>query len=102
MTGRKFSEKEKKFRAMLREGICKARLARWFTDAGLSESEKDVMFRVFLKQQTREQIAMDMFACKGTISRKVTSGINKLMDYFDYANILPADSKLEQQEKILK
>ena len=22
--------------------------------------------------------------------------INKLMDYFDYANILPADSKLEQ------
>ena len=94
MAGRRFTDKEKKFRAMLREGICKARLSRWFSDAGLSESEKDIMFRIFLKQQSREQVALDTFTCKGTVSRKVTSGINKLMDYFDFTNS-STDSKLE-------
>ena len=82
MAGRRFSQKEKEFRSSLRSKVCKDRLARWFIDAGLSDSEKDILFRYFLKRQSREQIASDMFSCQGTISRKITSGINKLMDYF--------------------
>lgn len=88
MAGRKFSEQEKKFRAMLRNGICQARLARWFVDAGLNEAEKDVLYRVFIKGQSREAIAMDIYSSKSTVSRKVTQGINKLMDYFEYAKVM--------------
>lgn len=95
MGGRRFTEKEKQFRKRLRAGVCKARLARWFTDAGLSDSEKDVLYRYFLKKQSREQIAMDMYACRGTISRKITTGVNKLLDYFDYAQISVSDSTLK-------
>lgn len=87
MTGRKFTDKEKKFRARLRSGVCKARLARWFVGAGLNDSEKDVLYRVFLQGQSREQIAMDTYACKTTVSRKVSQGIAKLMDYFEYSNV---------------
>jgi DNA-directed RNA polymerase specialized sigma subunit len=87
MTGRKFTEREKQFRAKLRDGVCKARLARWFVDAGLSDSEKDVLYRAFLKGQSREQIASDVYTCKATVSRKITAGINKLMDYFEFAGM---------------
>lgn len=87
MSGRKFSEREKKFRARLRDGVCKARLARWFVDAGLSDAEKDMLYRAFQKGQSREQIASDVYICKATVSRKITSGINKLMDYFEFAGI---------------
>lgn len=85
MSGRKFSQSEKDFRAMLRNGVCKDRLVRWFVDAGLNEMEQDVMYRTFLKKQTQEAIAMDTYTCRATISRILTRAINKLMDYFEYS-----------------
>lgn len=85
MSGRKFTEKEKEFRALLRHGVCKDRLMRWFFDAGLNDTEQDIMYRTYLRKQTREAIAMDTYTCRATVSRILTRAINKLMDYFEYS-----------------
>ena len=91
MTGRRFTLEEKKFRALLRSGICKPRLARWFQDAGLTDVEKDILFRAYLRGSSREAIARETYSHVSTICSKATKAINKLYDYFRFSNILESE-----------
>lgn len=92
MSGRKFSKEEKKFRALLRDGICKPRLARWFVEAGLTSIEQDILYRAYLKGQSREAIARETYHHESTICTRATKAINKLYDYFKYSKILETES----------
>lgn len=92
MTGKKFTEERKQFRALLRNGICKPRLMRWFTDAGLTEAEKDILLRQYLKGQSREEIARDTYHHISTICIKANKAINKLFDYFQFSDVLEKES----------
>lgn len=85
MSGRKLTQEEKEFRVKLKTKVCKDRLNRWFIDAGLNDSEKDILYRMFMKKQSREAIAMDTYTCKATVSRIATAALNKLMDYVKYS-----------------
>lgn len=90
MCGKTLSDDEKKFRAFLRKGVCKPRLARWFQDAGLTDLEKDLLTRALIKGQSREAIARETYSSVATICTKSSIAIRKLMDYFNFVESNPA------------
>lgn len=87
MAGKKFSEKEKLFRHFLRNKICKPRLDRWAAEAGLTDKERTFLLRQFLRGDSRFKIGTDYYTCEVTVSRHISKGIRKIIDYLESENL---------------
>ena len=83
MSGKRFSEKERNFRRYLRNKVCKPRLDRWAAEAGLTDRERTFLLRQFLNGDSRFSIGVDYYSCEVTVSRHITKGVRKIMDYLE-------------------